>query len=225
MTSTERFQAVLFDMDGTLVDNMSFHTQALLEIAEQRFGVRLDPERVNRDFSGMKNAEIFRILAKREVTAEEARAWEAEKEARYRELFRPHLVPIRGVRELLAKLREGGIRTAVASAAPRENLAFILDGLELRPSFDAVVGQDDAPRGKPAPDIFLAAAARLGVEPAMCLVFEDAVNGVLGARAAGMQAAGITTVCMPEVLRGAGADWTMSDLAALPADLHARLFS
>lgn len=224
MTNPERFQAVLFDMDGTLVDNMSFHTRALLEIAEQRFGVRLDPEQVNRDFSGMKNAEIFHILAKRDVTAEEARAWEAEKEERYRELFRPHLVPVRGVRDLLAKLREGGVRTAVASAAPRENLDFILDGLELRPSFDVVVGQDDAPRGKPAPDIFLAAAARLGVEPAMCLVFEDAVNGVLGARAAGMPAAGITTVCTPEVLRDAGADWTAPDLAALPADLESRLF-
>lgn len=224
MTSTERFQAVLFDMDGTLVDNMPFHTRALLEIAERRFGVRLDPEQVNRDFSGVKNAEIFRILAKRDVTPEEARAWEEEKEERYRELYRPHLVPVHGVRELLARLRAGGIRTAVASAAPLENLAFILDGLELRPLFDVVVGQDDARRGKPAPDIFLAAAARLGVEPATCLVFEDAVNGVLGARAAGMRAAGITTVCGPEVLMQAGAEWTMPDLAELPADLESRLF-
>lgn len=224
MTRTERFQAVLFDMDGTLVDNMSFHTLALLEIAERRFGVRLDPEQVNRDFSGMKNAEIFRILAQRDVTPEEATAWEAEKEERYRELFRPHLVPVRGVRELLAKLRQGGLRAAVASAAPRGNLDFILDGLELRPWFDAVVGQDDAPRGKPAPDIFLAAAARVGVEPSRCLVFEDAINGILGARAAGMRAAGITTVCGPEVLRDAGADWTLSDLATLPAELDSRLF-
>jgi beta-phosphoglucomutase family hydrolase len=224
MTYTERFQAVLFDMDGTLVDNMSFHTRALLEIAEQRFGVRLDPEQVNRDFSGKKNAEIFRILAKRDVTPEEAAAWEEEKEERYRELYGPHRAALRGARELLGRLRSEGVRTAVASAAPRRNLAFILDGLELRPLFDAVVGQDDAPRGKPAPDIFLAAAARLGVEPTMCLVFEDAVNGILGARAAGMKSAGITTVSGPDALMQAGAEWTMPDLAELPADLESRLF-
>ena len=224
MIRTECFQAILFDMDGTLVDNMSFHTRALLEIAEQRFGVRLDPDQVGRDFSGVKNAEIFRILAKRDVTPEETTTWEEEKEARYRELYGPHRTALRGARELLGRLRTEGIRTAVASAAPRGNLAFILDGLELRPLFDVVVGQDDAPRGKPAPDIFLAAAARLGVEPKTCLVFEDAVNGVLGARAAGMRAAGITTVCGPEVLREAGADWTMPDLSALPGDLESRIF-
>ena len=117
MIRTECFQAILFDMDGTLVDNMSFHTRALLEIAEQRFGVRLDPDQVGRDFSGVKNAEIFRILAQRDVTPEEAKAWEAEKEERYRELYGPHRVPLRGVRELLARLREHGLRTAVASAA------------------------------------------------------------------------------------------------------------
>lgn len=224
MQIPERFQAVLFDMDGTLVDNMDFHARALLEMAKRHFGVELDSDQANRDFSGMKNAEIFELLAGRPITPEEAAAWETEKEELYRGIYRPHLKPVRGVRELLARLRGAGVGLAVASAAPRGNLAFVLDGLELRPLFDAVVGQDDAANGKPAPDLFLAAASRLGVDPSACLVFEDAVNGVLGARAAGMSAAGLATACGPEELLAAGAAWVMPDLSSLPVDLERRLF-
>ena len=224
MTSTERFQAVLFDMDGTLVDNMGFHTKALLEMARKNFGQELEPDRVNREFSGMKGAEIFRILAGRPIAESETKAWEAEKEQLYRELYAPHMVPLRDAEALLARLRQAGVRLAVASAAPRENLSFVLDGLELRDRFDVVVGQDDAPRGKPAPDIFLAAAQRLGMDSSACLVFEDAVNGILGAKAAGMPAAGLTTVCSAETLRQAGAQWTLPDLTELPEDLERRLF-
>jgi HAD superfamily hydrolase (TIGR01509 family) len=224
MTHADRFTAVLFDMDGTLVDNMGFHTKALLEVAKRIFGKELEPDQVNRDFSGMKNAEIFRILADRPIAGSEAKAWEDEKEQRYRELYAPYMIPLQGVESLLARLRQAGIRLAVASAAPRENLSFVLDGLELRGRFDAVIGQDDAPRGKPAPDLFLTAAKRLGTDPSMCLVFEDAVNGILGAKAAGMQAAGLTTVCSTETLLQAGAHWTMPDLTELPGDLERRLF-
>jgi beta-phosphoglucomutase family hydrolase len=224
MTRTDRFTAVLFDMDGTLVDNMDFHTKALLEVARRVFGKELEPDQVTRDFSGMKGAEIFRILAGRPIAESEAKAWGAEKEQLYRELYAPHMVPLRGVEALLVRLRQAGIRLAVASAAPRENLSFVLDGLDLRGRFDAVVGQDDAPRGKPAPDIFLAAARRLGVDPSACLVFEDAVNGILGAEAAGMQAVGLTTVCSTETLEQAGARWILPDLSELPDDLEHRLF-
>jgi beta-phosphoglucomutase-like phosphatase (HAD superfamily) len=87
-----------------------------------------------------------------------------------------------------------------------------------------VVGAEEVPRGKPAPDIFLAAAEFLGIEPSACVVFEDAINGILAARAAGMVAVGITSTTPPEMLRQAGAQWTAPDFASLPAELEDRLF-
>ena len=172
----------------------------------------------------MKNSEILEIITGRTMEPEEAALWATEKEVLYRELYGPHLSPLRGVREFLIRLRGAGMPVAIASAAPVENRDFVLDGLALRPMFDQIIGQEDAARGKPAPDLFLAAASGLGVEPSRCLVFEDAVNGVLGARAAGMQAVGITAVCTDASLRGAGARWTLPDFAELPEDLGHQLF-
>ncbi len=218
------FRAVLFDMDGTLVDNMAFHTRALIEVTKRRLGIDLAAEFVDQEFAGRKDLEIFEIITGRPRQDRAAAGWAAEKEVLYRELYGPHLRLIQGTHELLTRLRDAGKRVALASAAPVENRAFVLDGLKLRSMFDQIVGQEDAPRGKPAPDLFLAAASRLGLEPSLCLVFEDAVNGILGARAAGMQAVGITTVCSPETLQNAGARWTMPDLAELPEDLERMLF-
>lgn len=224
MEQHAHFHATIFDMDGTLVDNMAFHRRALIEVTKRRLGIGLAADRVDREFAGRKNSEIFEIINGRPMGVVETTLWAAEKEALYRELYGPHLRPIRGARELLARLRGAGVPVALASAAPSENRAFILDGLKLRSLFDQIVGQEDAARGKPAPDLFLTAASRLGVDPSTCLVFEDAVNGVLGARAAGMQAVGLTTVCGLEILREAGARWTMPDLAELPEDLERMLF-
>jgi beta-phosphoglucomutase len=218
------FQAAIFDMDGTLVDNMSFHSRALIEVTKRRLGIELSVERSEREFAGVKNAEILAIIAGRHVDATEAALWSEEKDARYRELYGPHLGLIRGARELLTRLRQAGLGVALASAAPIGNRDFVLDGLAVRCLFDQIVGQEDAARGKPAPDLFLVAASRLGLDPSVCVVFEDAVNGILGAQAAGMQAVGLTTVCDDEELRAAGACWTMPDLSELPVDLARRLF-
>jgi HAD superfamily hydrolase (TIGR01509 family) len=158
------------------------------------------------------------------VDAVEAALWSEDKDARYRELYQPHLSLIRGARELLTRLRRAGLGVALASAAPIGNRDFVLDGLKVRGLFDQIVGQEDAARGKPAPDLFLVAAARLGLDPSVCLVFEDAVNGILGAQAAGMQSVGLTTVCDDAELRAAGARWTLPDLSVLPVDLERQLF-
>lgn len=224
MENNAHFQAAIFDMDGTLVDNMSFHTTALVEVAKNRFGVDLDPDHAEKEFGGRKNSEVFELIAGRPLGTAEAALCSDEKDERYRELYGPHMSPLRGARKLLERLRGAGVPIAIASAAPIGNRDFILDGLQLRPLFNAVVGQEDAARGKPAPDLFLVAAARLGVEPGACLVFEDAVNGILGARAAGMEVVGLTTVCDRAELRAAGARWSLADLEALPEDLERRLF-
>lgn len=223
MSLPPRPRAAIFDLDGTLVDNMRFHLQAWVAMA-RRLGVELTAERVEHEFNGKRNEEIFPALLGRPVPPEELSRLAEEKESHYRELFAPHLAPLRGARELLVRLREAGLGLAVASAAPRANRSFVLDGLGLRSHFAHVLGAEDVKRGKPHPDLFLAAAQALGVDPATCIVFEDAVLGVHAARAAGMLAVGLTTLTPAEVLREAGASWTMEDYLALPEELEQRFF-
>ena len=219
MTSRPRPLAVLFDLDGTLVDNMPFHVQAWLSMARS-LGIALTEERFEREFSGRRNEEILPALLGRPVPPEELTRLADEKEAHYRALYAPHLAPVRGTRALLERLRGAGLGLAVASSAPRVNRAFVLDGLGLRPFFAHEVGAEHVTRGKPAPDLFLAAARALGVEPAACVVVEDAINGILAARAAGMSAVGITTLTPAAALREAGAHWLVPHFEALPEELE-----
>jgi beta-phosphoglucomutase len=214
--------AVLFDMDGTLVDNMRFHVQAWVALARS---LGLDAaaapeERFEREFAGKRNEEILSALLGRPMDPEEMTRLAEQKEAHYRALYGPHLMPLRGALELLARLRQVGRGLAVATAAPAANRDFVLDGLALRPFFSRVVGAEDVKRGKPSPDIFLATARALGVEPSGCVVFEDAVNGILAARAAGMFAVGVTTLVPEQTLREAGAHWVIPDFASLPEELE-----
>lgn len=223
MRPASRPLAAIFDLDGTLVDNMRFHVQAWVAMSRS-LGLEVAPERFEREFNGKRNEEILPALLGRPVPPEELARLAERKEAHYRELYAPHLTPARGARELLSRLHGAGFRLAVASAAPHANRAFVLDGLALRPFFSHVVGAEDVTRGKPAPDLFLAAARALRVEPSACIVFEDAVNGVLAARAAGMLAVGVTSLTPGEVLREAGAHWVIADFASVPHDLGQQLF-
>src|SRR5207248_1464534 len=102
---------------------------------------------------------------------------------------------------------------------------FALDGLGIRGLFDAIVGEESVRRGKPAPDLYLEAARALGTDPAGCVAFEDAANGVRAARAAAMHAAAVTTTTPAEALREAGAEFVFRDFAHLPAALEALIFS
>ncbi len=216
--------AAIFDMDGTLVDNMRFHVRAWVALSKE-LGLDAHPERFEREFAGMRNEELLPALLGRPVPPEELTRLAERKESHYRELYAPHLSPLRGARELLARLQGAGVGLAVASAAPRDNRTFVLDGLGLRPLFAHVVGAEDVTRGKPAPDLFLAAARALGVEPSACVVFEDAVNGIRAARAAGMLAVGVATLTPDTVLREAGAHWVIDDFASLPEPFAQVLFA
>jgi HAD superfamily hydrolase (TIGR01509 family) len=216
VTSALRIRGAVFDLDGTLVDNIRFHFEAFVALAG-RLGKAMD-EATFQSFNGLKNADIFPRFVGRALSADELLALSDEKEAAYRALYRPHLAPLRGAPELLARLRRGGVRLAVASSAPPANRAMVLEGLGWGALFDAVVASEGLP-GKPAPDVFLAAAARIDVDPAACLAFEDAESGVRAARAAGMEVVGVTTSVPARALLAAGARFAVPDFATLPEEL------
>ena len=206
-------RAAIFDLNGTLVDDLRFHFDAWREFASKR-GYTLD-DAFLQSINGLKNEDIFPRILGRAVSREELRALEAEKEERYRDLYRPHLAPLRGASELLDRLHREGVKLAVASSAPPENRALVIEGLGWQERFDAIVASEGLP-GKPAPDIFLAAAKALGVAPSSCVAFEDAVNGVRSAVAAGMKVVGITSTVDADTLRSAGAVITAAHFDEVP---------
>jgi HAD superfamily hydrolase (TIGR01509 family) len=192
MLASFRPKAVIFDMDGTIVDNMHLHADAFAVFAERHGLPPLTPEDRAR-LDGRRNSEIFPILFRRDVPREEWVAYEEEKEGLYRELSRGRLLPMKGMQMLIDRLRASGVPIALATSAPALNVAHTLDELGLASAFSIVVRGDQVPRGKPAPDVFIEAARQLGVAPEDCLVFEDAPMGVAAAQAAGMRVVALTT--------------------------------
>jgi HAD superfamily hydrolase (TIGR01509 family) len=192
MLASFRPKAVIFDMDGTIVDNMHLHADAFAVFAERHGLPPLTPEDRAR-LDGRRNSEIFPILFRRDVPREEWVAYEEEKEGLYRELSRGRLLPMKGMQMLIDRLRASGVPIALATSAPALNVAHTLDELGLASAFSIVVRGDQVPRGKPAPDVFIEAARQLGVAPEDCLVFEDAPMGVAAAQSAGMRVVALTT--------------------------------
>lgn len=211
-------RAVLFDLDGTMVDNMPYHVEAWIEMG-RKLGHELTREHIQREFSGRKNEELIPSLVGRPLDASEIQQLSEEKEARYRELFAPHLRLLAGLETLLDRLAARGIAVGIATAAPANNRDFVLERSGLTGRISVIVGAEQVKRGKPAPDLFLAAARQLGCEPKATLVFEDAVLGVQAGRAAGMTVCGVTTSEPSEVLLAAGAHFTIRDFTELPEPL------
>jgi beta-phosphoglucomutase len=185
-------KAVIFDIDGTIVDNMHLHAEAFALFAERHGLPPLTTEDRAR-LDGRRNSEIFPILFKREVPREEWQAYEHEKEGLYRELSKGRLTPVKGLHDFIDRLRGDGIKVALATSAPEPNVIHTLTELGLADAFPVIVRGDQVPRGKPAPDVFLEAARRLNVAPEDCLVFEDAPMGIEAAHAAGMAVFALTT--------------------------------
>jgi len=191
MTSSSR--ALIFDMDGTIVDNMSYHTQAWIAFFERR-GKTIDPDQFFRDTAGRQGKEIIRHYVGQDLSDDDIMALTHEKEVLYREMYGPHRRTIDGFDAFIDTARSRGFKLAVATSASPGSARFVLDEMGLRERFDEVViGTVDVPRGKPHPDVFLKAADRCDVTPANSIVFEDAPLGVEAARRAGMRAVVLTT--------------------------------
>lgn len=185
-------RAVIFDIDGTIVDNMHLHAEAFGVFAD-RHGLPALTKEDRARLDGRRNSEIFPILFKREVGRDEWQAYEREKEGLYRELSKGRLLPMKGLHALLDRLVKERIPMALATSAPQPNVAHTLAELGLAEAFSIIVRGDEVARGKPAPDVFIEAARRLGVDAADCLVFEDAPMGIEAAHAAGMRVVALTT--------------------------------
>lgn len=196
-------RGVVFDLDGTLVDNMALHAEAFAEFMTRRGLPPLDDAQRAR-LDGKRNTDIFPDLLRRDLPREELLAVSDEKESLYRALSRGRLAPLAGLERLLAILAANGIPVAVATSGPAENVRHTLAELGLAERITVVVRGDQVPRGKPHPDIFLAAAARLGVTPDQCLAFEDSPSGVAAALAAGMVCVALSTSFSAAAFRAAG---------------------
>jgi beta-phosphoglucomutase len=192
--------AFIFDMDGTIVDNMAFHTDSWLAFFARR-GKTYDPDAFFRETAGAQGREILRERLGADIPEDEIAVLAQEKDVLYREMYGPHRSAIQGFEDFVTAARAQGVQLAVATSAPPANIVFTLDELDLRRHFDAVVGAADVARGKPHPDVFLKAAEKLGVLPADCIVFEDAPMGVEAARRAGMRAVVITTTLPADAFR------------------------
>jgi beta-phosphoglucomutase len=208
----EQSRAVIWDVDGTLIDSAEYHWLAWRDtLAAERF--ELTRERFQASF-GQRNDTVLRGYFGEGITAADTARIAHAKEERYRDLMRTGgIQPLPGVDRWLDQLKAGGWRQAIASSAPRENLGAILIALGREGFFDAVVSAEEIEHGKPAPDIFLRAAEKIGTPPARCIVVEDAPAGVEGARRAGMRCIGVLT--SHDRL---AADLVVPSLEALPVD-------
>jgi beta-phosphoglucomutase len=182
----------VFDLDGTLTDNMPLHAEAFAVFA-QRHGLPPLTLADRRRLDGKRNSEIFPALFNRPLADAEWRAFEREKESLYRRGSTGRLRPLDGATTLIAALEARGVAVAVATSAPADNVVHTLTEIGLQRLLGAVVRGDQVPRGKPFPDVFLEAARQAGVPPETCLAFEDAPMGVESAVAAGMVCVAVTT--------------------------------
>jgi beta-phosphoglucomutase len=187
-----RPRGVVFDLDGTLTDNMGCHAEAF-ELFVSRHGLPPITMAMRHRIDGKRNAEIFPILFERDLSEDEIARFEDEKEGAYRELSRTRLSPAPGACALLDCLAQQDIGVAVATSAPEQNVAHTLEAIGFTGRIRVIARSDQVRRGKPFPDVFLHAAHGLGVAPETCLAFEDAPVGVSAARRAGMRCVGITT--------------------------------
>lgn len=210
-------QAAIFDMDGVIADTNPYHTIAWREYY-QRNGKPLSDEDFVRYVSGNHNRAIVRHLFDgRDLTDEEAYQLGDEKEALFRELYAPHLVPVPGLPEFLKALKAAGVKTAVGTSAPVENLDFVMEKLNLRPYFDVLLHEKLVSRPKPDPEIYQRAMALLGVLPTDSIIFEDSMTGIRAARAAGARVVGVATTHSPEELQ-AITDFVIRDFEGLTVE-------
>ena len=216
-------KGLLFDMDGTLVDNLAYHFAAIEAYIKREGFTLLEP--VSLKVNGMHSNDVFRLLIGDEAVAKYGfERLDREKEVLYREMYRPNIEPIVGVMEFLKAAKAAGIKCAIGSSGCRDNVQMIIDGLGLADLIDASISGSDVTHGKPHPEIFTKAHEALGLKAEECVVVEDAVNGILAGVAAGCKCIAVTTTASDEVLSEAGASFCFDDYSTVTIERVKELF-
>jgi HAD superfamily hydrolase (TIGR01509 family) len=184
-------KGIIFDLDGTMIDNMMVHHRAWQEVLSI-YGLDLSLDEVMAKIHGV-NEEILKRLFSDRFTDEECQAISKQKEAIYRRVFQDELKLINGLDAFLDQIDSFPLPKAIATAAPQENVSFVMDGLELWERFETVIHAGHVRNGKPDPEVFIKASSALGLHSSDCLIFEDSPTGVETALRANAPTIVITT--------------------------------
>src|SRR5690348_16452240 len=192
-------KAVIFDLDGTLLNNNSFHRktwEAYLKNIEKV----ISPEEFNAYINGRTNKDAIEYIYGRKMSEEESTKYTLEKESLYRKLYKPFIKPVPGLLHFLEVLHKKNIPMAIATSGIQPNIGFMFENLPIKHYFKVIVNSSHIMNGKPHPEIYLKAASQLDISPKNCLVFEDAVVGIRSAKAAGMKVIAVATTQTKEEL-------------------------
>lgn len=211
--------AVIFDMDGVLVDSNPYHKKAWQRFF-QNHGFDLSESDLKTKVYGKINSEIITHFFGK-LSREQIKKYACEKESLYRKLIEPEISSPEGLLRFLSTLKEKKIDVAIATSAPPENVMFVLKKLKIIDYFNVVVDESQVKRGKPDPEIYLKTAEKIGRKADECLVIEDSLSGVRAAKAAGMKVIAITTTHFGEELMEA--DFVIKNLNEITYDVLERL--
>jgi beta-phosphoglucomutase len=191
--------AMIFDADGVIVDSNPFHKIAMRKFCGKH-GIYLTEENMKSQIFGRTNKDWITKVFGSHLTSEQIKEYENEKEALFRQIFLPHIQPIKGLIGFLEKLRQHNIVRTIASSAPPVNVDFFLNKTGARDFFDIIINGDEVESSKPHPEIYLKTIEIIKYPPEKCIVVEDSLSGVQSARSAGCKVIGLTTTHTAEEL-------------------------
>ncbi|RLE47829.1 HAD family phosphatase [Candidatus Woesearchaeota archaeon] len=211
--------AVIFDMDGVLVNTIPFHKQAWKAFCK-KYNFEYSEEELNRILPGKTTAHLLRLLFGKDLSEEEIKRLAQEKGEFYRGFSYKNLELIKGAVPFLEELTKNKIPIAIGTSGSPNNVSFIMNNTPLKNYFEVIVDSSQVTKSKPDPEVFLTAAKKIGAEPKDCIVFEDSLAGIEAAKRAGMKAIGLTTTHPREELNEA--DLVIDDFSEISLDLIKR---